>query len=456
MRSGPEAALLVAADRAGVGPDRVLLLQLILRAVDAESPITHEAAPLGSVMASIPRAIVVLDGHHAGGQPRPRLVKAVCAGALSAVKDMAASRGGRRVLGDAHVILDTVVNHPGGSFQSACGAAIPRLEALRVDLERIVREDVAAYWDASRKRPPDVRYVTREASALMLSNARHENGVRRSVERFLLKSDLTGEALVRALLAPTRRHRVACVVDGADELVQLYDLRPDASQFPLGVRVSGWGPATVSLEAFADVMHATRPGGPHPKPACLLSIDVYAADWESAAAIGRREVTELLDHYVAGHRLVDLRLRTDALVNEVGRPSAHWHSSAREAVEEAYPLSATWPASLGESMRMAHIARTTESPMAAAALAWSSVEAAGLAPAPLSGALALQTLRHRLVHCHNDVVASLTGSEHALCTVAKQTAGKVRSLRGARTVRSRSPCPLGRRRAPAARRGRGA
>ena len=45
----------------------------------------------------------------------------------------------------------------------------------------------------------------------MLAKARHEDGLRRSVEQFLLKSDRSGEALVRALLPPPQRHRVACV-----------------------------------------------------------------------------------------------------------------------------------------------------------------------------------------------------------------------------------------------------
>ena len=66
--------------------------------------------------------------------------------------------------------------------------------------------------------------------------------------------------------------------------------------------------------------------------------------------------------------------------------------------------------------------------MAAAALAWSSVEAANLEAGPLSAALALQTLRHRLVHCHADVIASVSASERALRTVAKANASKARSL----------------------------
>lgn len=75
MLSGFEPTLLIEAQRDCIERDQLHLLQLILRAVDADSPITHEAAPLNSVVAGVPRAIVVLEGHSAGRQPRAGLVR---------------------------------------------------------------------------------------------------------------------------------------------------------------------------------------------------------------------------------------------------------------------------------------------------------------------------------------------------------------------------------------------
>jgi hypothetical protein len=431
MLSGFETTFFVEADRAALSRDQLHLLQLILRAVDANSPISHEAAPLHSVVAGVPRAIVVLEGHNVTGQPRARLVKAVCEGVLTAVNDMIAGRGSRNALRGTQGTLETVVTHAGGNtFRSACATAAADLHRFRPAIERTVREDIVAYWDASRRRLPDVRGVSREAAVLLLSHDRHEEGILRSIEGFLRGSSRTGADLVSALLKPARRHRVACVVDGADELRHLDDLRPDAKQFCLGANVSGWGFANDRLKSFSETMDVTRPGGPHRRPACLISIDVESADPEAAAAVGRRAVSEMLDHYVSGHRLVDLTLRSDVLVNDIQHRSAQWRSATPRGVPEAFPLTTVWPASLGEAMRMAHIARSTDSPMAAAALSWSSIEAAGLSAEGLSGALALQTFRHRLVQSHSEVVGSLAASAKSKALVAKASARTANRLRG--------------------------
>lgn len=343
---------------------------------------------------------------------------------------MIAGRGTRQALRQAQQTLESVsANSASNTFRSACANAAADLRQLRSAIDDIVREDVAAYWDSARTRAPDVRGVSREAAVLLLASDRHEGGIRRSIERFLHYSGHSGEELVEALFTARRRHRVACVVDGTEELRHLSDLRPDAKQFRLGVEVSGWGLVNDRLEAFAARMDKARPGGPHQRPACLVSVDIDAPDWEAAASIGRRIVSEMLDHYVAGHRLVDLTLRADVLVNDIQRRGAQWRSNSPKAVREAYPLSKEWPASLSEAMRMAHIARTTDSPMAAAALSWSSIEAAGLSTNRLSGALALQTFRHRLVQSHGEVVTSLGATAKANDIAATAASRKAEALR---------------------------
>lgn len=422
MFAGLEPPLLSLAASVDLDEQRLLLLQLVLRAIDEDSPVTHETATSTAVLATVPRALIVLSANAAGGQPYPPVVKDVCAGALLAVRAARRARGRpRQALTAAERALTAIValSNNRATFPGYAANPSASLKGSMEALRQMVRDDLCAYWDRCRSILPDAVYVAREAAVLLVDARRHEDGVRRSIDRFLRRTDRSAAQLLLAFFPDPTRYRVACAVDGADRLRHLRDLRGDARQFSFDDdKPSGWGTANDGLANFLREMGAARPGGPHRRPGCAVSIEVDAVDAETAGAVGHRQISELLDHYVAGHRLVDLRLRTDVVVAEISRSTTQWRSTAPRSVPEAYPLSQAWPAALGEAMRMAHIARSTDSPLAAAALSWSSIESAGLDPKPLAGALALQTLRHQLIHTHAEVFSGALAAQKARAATA--------------------------------------
>lgn len=408
MLPGLDPTLLIEARQAETGPERLHLLQQLLRAVDADNPVSHETAPVGSAVAALSRARAVLQGHDQNGQPFASAVRDVCEVARTAVERFAAERGASSVLTDTATLLGSVSSTPANtSFREHCEAVAKDLANKQEDLEQLVRSDLAAAWTAPATDASARRLVARETAVLLLGHGRHERGIRDSLGTFLRDPGRSTDEFLAALFTPARRYRVALIVDGAEELRLLSELRPDAKQFALGTEVSGWGLVNDGLQDFADRAAAVRVARRPRRPGCLLWLEVRVPDLDSAAARGHRAVSELLDHYVAGHRLVDLTLREDILVNEIGRHAAEWRSRTPRSVSVAYPLSTAWPASLSEAMRMAHLARSIDSPLAAAGLSWSALEAAGLKEAPLADALALQTLRHRLVQTYSDFIVDL-------------------------------------------------
>ncbi|MBK3576455.1 hypothetical protein JHN63_22110 [Streptomyces sp. MBT65] len=91
---------------------------------------------------------------------------------------------------------------------------------------------------------------------------------------------------------------------------------------------------------------------------------------DGAALLGRRIASELLDQYVAGQRLAEIRLRPETLANVLGS-----HRVLRLAVPvlgsgPVQPLTTGWPPALRESLRTAHIARITEAPTTSAGPRW--------------------------------------------------------------------------------------
>ena len=383
------------------------------------------------MQAAVGRASVVVHSRATTGtQPFPSVVKDVCRGAQMAVATAQRSRGSRAVLTSVNSVLATIIGSANATLTANCVAAATVLGDEESRLAEMIRADLVAFWDRSRVRIPDVRFLAREIAVMLLSHNRHVSGVRLSMERALRRTGGSGAELAALLFRDPERFRVACTVDGTNRLEHLRELKADALQFDLDDSdPTGWGFLNGRLGAYIATMRETRPGGPHARPGCVVSVIATAVDPEAAAALGRREVSELLDHYVAGHRLVDLSLRRDVLIGGLTGRSSQWHTSSGAGVESAHPLSVSWPTVLNETMRMSHIARATDSPLTAAALSWSALEASRLEPLPLAGALALQALRHGLVQSHHELVAGLTAATNARKMESEEASRRANALR---------------------------
>lgn len=201
------------------------------------------------------------------------------------------------------------------------------------------------------------------------------------------------KSYLEELLSPRiSRFKVVVAVSGAGYLNGL-DAFFTAHQFVSGKEDSAaWGMRTNILKDFTG-LHSQR------SATVFLQIRIEAPDGQSAGRRIRRRVSEVLDQYVAGHRLTDLRLTEGFAVFDCDKNSAFRDDGNGRGVSVASPLTVDWPIRLRESLRMGHLAAIGDSPMTRIALSWSALEAAGLSVTDLgvlASALTLQTLRHQV------------------------------------------------------------
>ncbi|MFE9206802.1 hypothetical protein [Micromonospora sp. NPDC007230] len=239
---------------------------------------------------------------------------------------------------------------------------------------------------------------------------------------------------------------VACIVRGASSLSALESLLPTAQQCDLRetpqYKFRGWGDGTPKLYRFAEAARAEQARRPN-RRACLVSLMVRARDRGTAVQIGRREVSELLDQYVAGHRIADLRLASISLGGRVGSKKVAALQAVGASVAVAYPLTRAWPVQLREALRMSHLATTTDAPMSRVSLAWTAMEACGVTMSTqgnveaLAEAMALQSLRQQIVESHHNMRQAVA----AVLAIAAEDAAAAES-RKRQAVRAAQRVPL--------------
>ncbi|MEW2594027.1 hypothetical protein AB0893_26815 [Micromonospora aurantiaca] len=205
---------------------------------------------------------------------------------------------------------------------------------------------------------------------------------------------------------------VACIVCGTYSLSTLESLLPSAQQCDMRespqYKLRGWGDGSPKLYRFAEAAREEQARRTK-RPACLVSLTVRARDRGTAVQIGRREISELLDQYVAGHRVADLRLTSTSLGGRVGSKKVASFQAVGASVAIAYPLTKAWPAQLREALRMSHLAATTDAPMSRVSLAWTAMEACGVKVGnqgnvvALAEAMALQSLRQQIVESYHNM-----------------------------------------------------
>ncbi|MCG8926208.1 hypothetical protein [Lentzea sp. CC55] len=380
-----DARLRQAFDDAGLDRGQRAFLQGVLRALDPDAHLGEHVAGLNSAFLAVTRAKTALESHAAEDQPRWNLLRRVITTSLACMDAArpAYAHGGAKELAAARKVLlgvEAAIAADGQRLDPVVTAAA----AAKLDpgaLEKAVRSWLAPLWNgvglSSRTR------MTAEIAVVVAVHGRDGRELRADLLRWLKKPGDLG----RVLWPEPRRHVVAFVVRGARVLRHLDGLLPQARQEPLHRN------RLPKDDFLKDAVDGSS---------VLVRLPVEAADVHTAALKGRRILSEVLDQYAAGERLTEL---TIAPVWQVSGPGGRVTRGTehRRTVNNAYPLTAYWPAELRSAMRVANLARQVDAPMASAGLAWSALEATGLDPgkiAWLAKACALQVLRQHLVSLH--------------------------------------------------------
>ena len=380
-----DARLRQAFDDAGLDRGQRAFLQGVLRALDPDAHLGEHVAGLNSAFLAVTRAKTALESHATEDQPRWNLLRRVITSSLACMDAArpAYAHGGAKELAAARKVLlgvDAAIAADGQKLDPVVTAAA----AAKLDpgaLEKAVRSWIAPLWNgvglSSRTR------MTAEIAVVVAVHGRDGRELRADLLRWLKKPGDLGHVL----WPEPRRHVVAFVVRGARVLRHLDELLPQARQEPLHRN------RLPKDDFLKDAVDGSS---------VLVRLPVEAADVHTAALKGRRILNEVLDQYAAGERLTEL---TIAPVWQVSGPGGRVTRGTehRRTANNAYPLTAYWPAELRSAMRVANLARQVDAPMASAGLAWSALEATGLDPgkiAWLAKACALQVLRQHLVSLH--------------------------------------------------------
>ncbi|MFB7779157.1 hypothetical protein [Streptomyces bauhiniae] len=442
---GSEPELVAGMSEAGLAGHQRLLIEATLRAMHPGAYATQHAAAGGAAVLSLSRAEAVLRSRAGASnskdaQPHEKLAYAVMERALKPVLALkAVVTPATPPLVDVHNLLAGMVRRGESDLKepSRCGVLAQQLAAFIPKTERIVLDLFQQAWDTAMPAAAAER-ATAEVASLAVWRGRDYACLVTDLPRFLRKVP-SGRGLLSLLLPAHHQIRVAAVVEGARALAglgRLFDSDADVRQFPIGKNApDGWGQGTAKLRKFA-ALHGRRPGedsreAERTGAAVLLTLCVMAPDRGVAVHLARRRIEEALDTYVAGHRLAELRLAPETLVYEESRGRSRRYTSRGPTVDTAWPLTRHWPAEIRECLRMAHIARSTSSPVTSAALSWSAIEAAGIrhgytdlaAHADLARALSLQAVRQQLFSSHQ-CVRRAAGAIHDEVTERATAAGR--------------------------------
>ncbi|MCS7484775.1 hypothetical protein ACFFQW_37640 [Umezawaea endophytica] len=432
--SGFDPELLGQLRTSGALREQTYLLQRVIRSVEPATLLSQHSSTLAGLAAELPRTHAALLSYSVLGQPKGRLLKSLCLNAAAAVQRAATATGHQPLVHFTHTLAEIVeyvgVYRDDKQSRAEAAAFAARLDTLIAELPKLLWTLFLDSWHASTTTPTRwarLDQVSDEVACLVAATDRDPDALQQELTHTLAKHGADPAAIWSTLHPDRVRHHVACVVHGAGELSGLSALDPTARQWSAGrPEKLGWGPARDRLRQFLATVPSTS-------TTCVVAVDVDAVDKASAGRLARRRVTELLDQYVAGHRLLTISLDPRMLVTRAGTVRSDELTPRRSTVQRAYPLVQRWPRGLREGLRMAHLARTTDSPLTAAALSWAALEACGVneKASQLAGVLALQAMRQQVVEAHQLLHQSVTASaKHARSRVGT-TNRRVLSLRRA-------------------------
>ncbi|WP_330253544.1 hypothetical protein OG874_02725 [Nocardia sp. NBC_00565] len=302
-------------------------------------------------------------------------------------------------------------------------------------------DQFAAAWEGTRTGEVAER-LAMEVAAFCTMEGRWYRMLVEGLQKALSRGTVDSAELSEILLPAERDIRVAVVVEGASQLESATGLLGSAAAATTIAADSpaiSWGVPTTELVALADqagLISTARnqwSSSDHAVGHVLLVFTVRARDFGGAAHLGRLQASELLDQYVAGQRVAELRLRPETLVSDPRTGRYRRFSMPALGSAPADPLTTNWPSALRECLRTAHIARVIEAPMTAAGLSWVALEALEVKSErasvnSLARALSLQALRQQLTDLHHQVRTSVLAAVRARTDAVRAAESRVRSL----------------------------
>lgn len=429
---GAEAELVQLFALQRLGDGQQILLGGILRALDPRGLLTQHAASGGTAAAALSRALAVLHSRGTpgdGGEAQPHegpafRIQKHAERAVGRACGFAATDA--RLVGAGTFLQRIVADGPNKLTPRRCLTLAKEMDRHRKAVEEAIIDLASQAW-ASPPSNECLAWIATELAALCLTRERDYDLLLNDLHKALRQqSQLSGQTLVEIVLPARRPFRVVVAVEGTAALTSLGMLMPgdaDCSQFPADSPPEKWAYGRPELAGFADLVkeRTTRRsqwGGGSPK-ATLLAFRVRACDHGAAMLSGRREAAQLLDQYIAGQRLADLRLVEETLVCAETSGSTRRFSGTLSAADAAEPLTEHWPQALREGMRMAHIARSTQGLTASTGLCWAALEALGLKNVrlDLAKALSLQALRQQLTSAYQELRVATLGRHTAAAAV---------------------------------------
>ncbi|MEU9415950.1 hypothetical protein [Streptomyces sp. NPDC048272] len=409
------------------------LLERVLFALDGNGHLGQNVATLPNALVAMIRAQAALKSHGASNQPQYVLLGRVVDEAISCMDRAAPAYGlgGHADLASARAELIAVAGvitqqkKVAKQLRAAKGAvkqaamqramqaamqattqattqAATQLDRLLGPLTEAVKGWVEPLWTGVVGDRSLAEQATSEIAVVVALEGRDSTALYEDTLNLISAGAPSADAVRDVLWPPKRSHLVTLAVHGTRELRGLSTFVADCQQWKLWA-----GQTEDDLPRRRAIRKLARLMGPVEGSAVLVSSPTEAADPDTAVRIARRMLSEALDHYAAGDRLIDLHL-DPAWATEVSTNQPTFGTVRTPGQRASYPLTGHMPASLRAAMRAANLARRVDAPMASAALSWSALESTELKPAEakiLASACALQTLRRHLASAHSLLIA---------------------------------------------------
>ncbi|MGW1762200.1 hypothetical protein [Streptomyces mirabilis] len=412
-----EADLIRLCQRAGLSDGQRALLEAVLAASDPEAVLTQHVTSAPTAVATLARAHSALESRARPGrskpQPYPEQALDLVIDARETLEAFASHFPPGRVDGAVNALTVIEQGGPAGLKSATDPAAQAAILAGRAaELQTAVTDGFAAAW-CETAAAGTREQLALEMAALCVMEGRQHHLLSDDVRTVLSRGSLDVGRLLKVLLPTVRDFRVAVVVEGTSRLESLARLMDSAAAVrnSPGEPAVGWGHATADLKALAELADAASAArrawsGDQAGGHVLLTFTVRARDLGGAALLGRRRASEMLDQYVAGQRVAEIRLRPETLAHDPDSGRVLRAAVPVLGSGPVRPLTIGWPPALRESLRTAHIARVTEAPTTAAGLCWAALEALDVKSGKkgntgeLARALSLQAVRQQVIDLH--------------------------------------------------------
>jgi len=408
------------------------LVEGLWRSLEPGTLMSGHVAGLNSAVLALTRAHHALRSHAEEGQPLWPLTKGLIDCSLVSVRAATpvyqTTSVGAALIAQAEQLLVSAGTTLTGTSNAAAKLALARaIEAVVEPAAMAVRGLFEVLWSGTALPVDLAARITGEVAVLAVLEGRDGHALRGELLAALRRGLSTAADLEHVLWPSRRRFRVAVAVLGTRVLEDLDELLAGAQQWPIfKVDVARGLPRSPELRTLIKSVRSNV------SPAVLVQVPVDARDAQRAITEARRALSETLDQYAAGQRLLTLTLGNLAVaIDPSNEPRAFDVRTGGARI--AKPLTRHWSASLRPGLRMANLARQVEAPMASTALAWSALEAIGVTKSydeKAAKAVALHSTRQQILGLYKSVTASaLARLEHAQWQVEQTTVALRRSER---------------------------